>query len=58
MTAFDSKQFLKNLTSQPGVYQMIADSGQVLYVGKARNLKKRVSSYFKKKLVGKTKRSQ
>lgn len=50
MPPFDSKQFLKHLTSQPGVYQMIADNGQVLYVGKARNLKKRVSSYFKTKL--------
>lgn len=52
--SFDSSSFLKNLTSKPGVYQMIGDDSQVLYVGKAKNLKKRVSSYFKSNLTGKT----
>ncbi len=46
-TAFDAGNYLKNLTSRPGVYRMFDDTGQVLYIGKARNLKKRVSSYFR-----------
>lgn len=45
---FDAKAFLKHLTEQPGVYRMLSDSGEVIYVGKAKNLKKRVSSYFRK----------
>lgn len=40
------KAFLANVTTYPGVYQMLADDGKVLYVGKARNLKKRLASYF------------
>src|SRR5438128_10106478 len=44
---FDVKTFLKNLTVQPGIYQMLDENGKVLYVGKARNLKNRVSSYFR-----------
>lgn len=45
---FDSQSFLKNLTQQPGVYRMYNASDDVIYVGKAKNLKRRVSSYFNK----------
>jgi len=44
---FDSKAFLRTLTSRPGVYRMLGEQGEILYVGKARNLKKRVASYFR-----------
>jgi excinuclease ABC subunit C len=47
---FDHKRFLKNLTTRPGVYRMLADDREVLYVGKAKNLRKRVSSYFTRSL--------
>ena len=46
--AFEHKTFLKTLTQRPGVYQMLDGDGVVLYVGKAKNLKNRVSSYFRK----------
>jgi len=45
--AFDHQSFLKSLTQRPGIYQMLDGDGQVLYVGKAKNLKNRVTSYFR-----------
>ncbi|MGB5541232.1 MAG: excinuclease ABC subunit UvrC [Gammaproteobacteria bacterium] len=47
-TAFDSRGFLKTLAVRPGVYRMLDAGGNVLYVGKAGNLRKRVASYFRK----------
>jgi excinuclease ABC subunit C len=45
--AFDLKAFLKSLTTRPGIYKMLNKEGEIIYIGKAKNLKNRVSSYFK-----------
>lgn len=44
---FDSRSFLKTLTTRPGIYKMFDEKGDIIYIGKAKNLKNRVSSYFK-----------
>lgn len=46
LTDFDHSTFIKQLSNKPGVYQMFNVKGELLYVGKAKNLKKRVASYF------------
>ncbi len=43
---FDPKPFLANVSQRPGIYRMLGSKGEVLYVGKARNLKNRLTSYF------------
>ena len=45
---------LKTIPTSPGVYQYFDESGEIIYVGKAKNLKRRVSSYFNKEQTGKT----
>jgi excinuclease ABC subunit C len=44
---FDAASFLTNLTQRTGIYQMFDEKGVLIYVGKAKNLKQRVSSYFR-----------
>jgi len=48
MEAFDGKGFLRSLTHRPGAYRMLNAKGKVIYVGKARSLKKRVATYFQR----------
>lgn len=48
------KDFLKNTPRKPGIYKMLDPVGTVLYVGKAKNLKKRLTSYFQKEQDAKT----
>ena len=43
---FDAKAFLKTVTSQPGVYRMYDAGGTVIYVGKAKDLKKTTSNFI------------
>lgn len=47
MSGFDIKAFVKSLPGRPGVYRMLDAGGTIVYVGKARNLKSRVGSYFR-----------
>ena len=44
---FEHKAFLRSCTQAPGVYQMLDAEGTVIYVGKAKSLRKRISSYFR-----------
>jgi excinuclease ABC subunit C len=48
------KELIKNLPPNPGVYQYYDKDDVILYVGKAKNIKNRVSSYFTKNQIGKT----
>ena len=54
MNTFDIENFLRNLTTRPGVYVMLDEAGNVIYVGKAKNLKKRITTYFQRQLDSKT----
>ncbi|CAM3556187.1 excinuclease ABC subunit UvrC [Halomonas sp. AOP12-C2-37] len=51
---FDSKQFLSSVSTSPGVYRMLDEQSNTLYVGKAKRLKARLSSYFRGQLNTKT----
>lgn len=48
------KELIKDAPEDPGIYQMISERGEILYIGKAKNLKKRLKNYVAKSLSGKT----
>ncbi len=50
---FDAKKFLANVPHEPGVYRMFDRSNKIIYVGKAKDLKKRLASYFRANLSSK-----
>jgi excinuclease ABC subunit C len=52
--SFDLKSIISGLPEKPGIYEFMDTSGHILYVGKAKNLKKRVYSYFSKNQSSKT----
>ncbi|HZW74000.1 MAG TPA: GIY-YIG nuclease family protein, partial [Caldimonas sp.] len=45
---FDARELIASLPNRPGVYRMLGAGGETLYVGKSRDLRKRVASYFQK----------
>ena len=45
-TEFNPSKFCKKVTTKPGVYQMINNNGKIIYIGKAKNLRNRLRSYF------------
>ncbi len=49
-TEFSPREFVRTLAQRPGVYRMLDGNGRILYVGKARNLQRRVGSYFGRKV--------
>jgi excinuclease ABC subunit C len=52
--SFNPKSIISLLPDRPGIYQFMDAAGNIIYVGKAKNLKKRVTSYFTKNQSGKT----
>ena len=48
MKEFDPRPELKNIPQKPGIYQFWSETEELIYIGKAKNLKNRVSSYFNK----------
>ncbi|MBK2126333.1 excinuclease ABC subunit UvrC [Fangia hongkongensis] len=47
---FDISDFLKNVSTHPGVYRMYDDTKEIIYIGKAKNLHKRLNSYYSKSI--------
>ena len=52
--SFNPKQFLASVSTAPGVYRMLDEQGNTLYIGKAKRLHARLSSYFRGQLNAKT----